>query len=532
MKNRTFKFPVLLLLTAALAVIQYYVAANVFPIRTSPLPDSKEPFVTPSDNTPVYITPSDVSSADIPLSFSDISSADISASDNTPDTTVSSTPIELDMNQYAVVCVKSGAMRAKKSTDSTLIRYLTKGKKVIVLSTEKEWYKVDYNGTVGWMYSSCLELERNPALEAVLFDPIPEPIPGQVQSLSGTATEKYIKLIAKEHSVVGLSIAVIKDGDVAYHYEYGYSVKSDKRKVTVNTKFRIASLSKVFTSMMAVKLAEDGKLDLNAHIGDILGLSVKNPKHPNSVISTKMLLTHSASFIDKSTIFSSSLKKDFNNKYSYTSAEPGTKHYYTNFGMGVAGAVVETASGQYLTDYAQTAFFNPMGIDAGFDGTKLKDTSDVADCMMRGTVDKSAKEILKAKETNEIGRNYSISAGGLLINAVDMAKVTSILVNNGVYNGKRYLSEETMKEFHTPQIKAKKFQQCIGIRQSDTILPDRTMYYHTGAAYGIFSLMAYDLEDKSGVVILSTGSLDYSDDNDIRTICSETMELIYQDILN
>ncbi len=528
MKNKTLRFLVLLFLAAVLAAVQYYVSANVLFLEKKP----------PQDQTASVLTSSDEPSGSIPSS-SDLSGTDVVSHSDSPlselsdsDATAIISPTEIDMNQYAVVCVKSCGLRKKNSTDSALIRYLTKGKKVIVLSTQKDWYKVNYNGIVGWVYSSCLELERNPDLEAVLYDPIPELIPGQVQSLSGTATEKYIKIIANKYSVAGMSVAVIKDGNVAYSYEYGYANKSAKRKITVNTKFRIASLSKVFTSMMAVKLAEDGKLDLDAHIGDILGLTVRNPNHKKAVISTKMLLTHSASFIDKETIFSAYLKKDFNNKNSYTSAKPGTKHYYTNFGMGVAGAVVEKASGQYLTNYAQEAFFNPMGIDAGFDGTKLKDKTDVADCMMRGTVYKSAKEITKKKETKEIGRNHSIAAGGLLISAVDMAKVTSILVNNGVYDGKRYLSEETLKEFHTPQIKAKKYQQCIGIRQSETILPDRTMYYHTGAAYGVFSLMAYDLDDKSGVIILTTGSKDYSDDNDIRTICSETMELIYQDILN
>ena len=358
------------------------------------------------------------------------------------------------------------------------------------------------------------------------------PVVIELKSLEGTETARKIDKIASDHSVAGLSVAVIKNGQVAYHYEYGYADVKAKREITVNTKFRIASLSKVFTSMMAMKLSEDGKLDLDKHIGTILKMTVRNPKYKKTDITTRMLLTHTASFTDRKTIFSAYIRRDFADEKSFTSSRPGKKFNYTNFGMGVAGAVVEKASGQKLTDYAQSAFFDPMGIDAGYDGTKLNDKSDVADCMVRDRVEKTAKELVRKKETQPAGQNHSLGAGGLLISSVDMAKVTTILINGGVYEDVRYLSEDTLAEFHTPHIETSKYSQCIGIRKSEKIIPGRTMYFHTGAAYGVFSLMAYDLSDGSGAVILSTGSKDYSDENGIRTICSDILENAYSDLLN
>ncbi len=520
MKKRNIRIFVLLLLFLVLLTVQVLSAC---PKHTdAKLSDTDTPAVTPSQTD--IPSQSDISFTDISVSVSDIS--DISITDTVPDA-----PVSVDLNQYATITVKSAALRKSNSADSQLIKYISKGEKVIVLDSKKNWYKVDFNGSVGWINGSCLELIRNHELEATLYDPVPQQISGEIQSLSGTATEKYIKQIASEYSVAGLSVAVIKNGDVAYHYEYGYANKADKRKVTVNTKFRIASLSKVFTSMLAVKLSDDDMLDLDKHIGDILGIKVRNPNYKKDDITTRMLLTHTSSFVDRSMIFSNSIKQDLKSEYVYSSSKPGTRHTYSNFGMGVAGAVIEKASGQYLTDYAQSTFFNPMGIDAGFDGSKLDDKTDVADCMVRDSVEKTAKELVKKKETNPVGQNHSIAAGGLLISAVDFAKVTTVLINGGVYDGERYLSESAVNEIHTPCTKAKLYTQCIGIRRSDTILPNRTVYYHTGAAYGVFSLVLYDLEDKSGVVILTTGSLDYSDDNGIRTVCSDITELIYADIL-
>lgn len=517
MKVKRIRIYFLLLLFLILLAIQVFLARPEH--TTAPASDTDAPTASETD----------LSEKDV-YSQSDISPTDtvVSSSDTSTEPTAS---VEVDLNQYATVTVKSAAMRKSGSSDAKLIRYISKGQKVIVLEYKKKWYRVDFNGSVGWVNESCLELIRNHELEATLYAPIPEQLPGEIQSLSGTATEKYIKQIAAENSVAGLSVAVIKNGDVAYHYEYGYANKADKRKVTVNTKFRIASLSKVFTSMLAVRLSDDGKLDLDKHIGDILGIKVRNPNYKNNSITTRMLLTHTSSLIDRSIIFSASIKKDLKSDDVYSSAKPGTQHTYSNFGMGVAGAVIEKSSGQYLTNYAQSVFFDPMGIDAGFDGTKLDDKTDVADCMVRDTVEKSAGEIVKKKETNPIGQNHSLAAGGLLISSVDFAKVTTILINGGVYDGNRYLSTSAVDEIHTPCIEAKLYTQCIGIRKSDNVLPNRTVYYHTGAAYGVFSLVIYDLEDKSGVVILTTGSLDYSDSNGIRTVCSDIAELVYADVL-
>ena len=77
----------------------------------------------------------------------------------------------------------------------------------------------------------------------------------------------------------------------------------------------------------------------------------------------------------------------------------------------------------------------------------------------------------------------------------------------------------------------KGFQQCIGIRKSRELIKGREMYFHNGASYGIFSLMAFDPADKSGIVIITSGAFTKRNKNTVFAICDDVMNYSYQNIL-
>lgn len=453
-------------------------------------------------------------------------------SEPTQQTSQTDAPVEVDLTQYAVAAYSDVKFRKSDSGNSTLLGYLQKGEQVILLERGSDWCKVDRGGTIGWVQRSKLDIIRNKALEAQQYPPIPAVQTGQIHDIAGTATAMYLSEVAGSYDTTGLSMAVFKNGQVAYHYEYGFSDHKKTAPVTQKTKFRVASISKVFTSMLAMKLDEDGKLDIDADLNTILDYKVRNPHYKNEIITTRMLLSHTSSFVDKSPMYSSSVVYDVENKDSYSWNKPGTSFSYCNFGMGLAGAVIEKGANMNLSKYAQQAFLTPMGIDAAYDGAYLKDTSDVADCIEFGKVSRSAAKIVEPKTERDLGYTVTLSAGGLLINSVDMARIISILACNGQYGGVQYLSPKTIEEMHTTQITTKVHEQCIGVRKSDTLIPGRTVYYHTGCSYGIFSLIIYDPVDQSGAVIIATGADDYSDDYGIRRVCSDSLEYIYEDLID
>lgn len=351
-------------------------------------------------------------------------------------------------------------------------------------------------------------------------------------SLDGTDVALRIDEIAQENRCHGLSVAVIKDGQVAYNYEYGYADKKMTREVDSDTKFRIASLSKVYTSMLGMKLVEDGKVDLDGDISDVFGFRITNPYSRNTPITLRMLLTHTSTLRDRSKyIFSGDMRYDFSDRDVFLQRQPGTGFTYSNFGMGVAGALVEKASGLQLTHYSNQVFFDRMEIDAAFNGDLLKDKENVADCILGTSLERDRQKLTSPHGDKEPGQNHTVGAGGLLISAADYARLLTVLMNNGTYNGEVFLSPETVSEILKPQFECKDFQQCIGIRRSENVLEGRNVYYHTGAAYGIFALALYDPADGTGVVVLTTGSLDRNTDIGIRKSCLHTVEAIYDGLL-
>jgi len=358
---------------------------------------------------------------------------------------------------------------------------------------------------------------------------IPEVV---MTSLEGTDLALTIDRIGQDFNCNGMSVAVIENGQVAYNYEYGYANKSKSREVNSGTKFRIASLSKVFTSMLAMTLVDDGLLDLDTDISDIVGYQVRNPHSRDGAITMRMLLTHTSSMKDKSPIFTYSLETDLLNNDSYAYCKPGELHNYTNLGMGVAGALIEKISGKVLSDYSDEAFFDGMDIDAAFNGALLEDKVNVAECMLGTNVERTEAEMVENRADKEPGENHTVAAGGLTISAVDYAKLMTVLMNDGMYKGERYISHESMEVFHTTHFECIDFEQCIGIRRSSKVLEGRTVYYHTGAAYGVYTFALYDVSDMSGIVVFSTGAYDKFDEMKIRRICIDTAEAVYAEMFS
>src|SRR5690554_3725725 len=99
-----------------------------------------------------------------------------------------------------------------------------------------------------------------------------------------------IERILKD-KVVGAQLYVYNRGE-EFKYNYGKSSIINNDFVNDNTIFRLASISKVIVAMCALKLVEEGKLNIENDISDYLGYLVRNPNHPDVVITVKMLMLH------------------------------------------------------------------------------------------------------------------------------------------------------------------------------------------------------------------------------------------------
>lgn len=209
----------------------------------------------------------------------------------------------------------------------------------------------------------------------------------------GQSLEEELEEVFESFELMGLSVAVSTHADVM---SYHYGLRDLDRQLVVNaqTKFRIASISKSFTALGIIKLADQGLIDLDADISNYLSFSVENPNFPSEPISSRMLLTHTSSLQD-GTGYASFLTATYNQNpipeltellipggEFYTSnmwrqEPPGSFFAYSNLNYGLLGTLIEAASGQRFDQYMKSEILEPLGISGSYNIQDLPDIDDL-----------------------------------------------------------------------------------------------------------------------------------------------------------
>ena len=357
--------------------------------------------------------------------------------------------------------------------------------------------------------------------------PVPQP------QLTQTDVDEALADVMEDFSAVAVSVAAIENGQLSQSGAWGWAIR-DEREMTADTKLRVASLSKVAVGMCAMAMAQEGILDLDAPLSTYWGESVQNP-YSQSQPTARTLMSHSSSVKDlEITRGLSHLTGLLSSSSAWRSMEPGNGGYwyYSNFGVCVLGTTLELASGQVLDDYFQSRFCQPLGLTASFFGGNLEE-EELATLYNPSSVGRTAAAQASEGIPDQIGDGASWYPGGLTISAVDLAKLVCILANEGEYDGEEYLSPQTVAEMETPQLsvdplESAVFDQCLILRRQEDILGRDQIYYHTGSAYGVFSLLTFDPDTGDGVVVLTTGTPRQTDEYGLYALCSQLSADLYQ----
>ena len=171
---------------------------------------------------------------------------------------------------------------------------------------------------------------------------------GKVNASDFSAAEtRRIEQVLRAHRCVGAALCAFDETGIQHTLTFGVS-HLPNTPVTPGTVFRAASVSKFITALGAMKLKEQGRLNLDIDVNEYLPFSLRHPQAPDTPITLRMLLSHTAGIHDgaaynsgivKNVPLSELLKGD-----SFTDHLPGTKWEYSNFGAGIAGAVMEAAT--------------------------------------------------------------------------------------------------------------------------------------------------------------------------------------------
>jgi CubicO group peptidase (beta-lactamase class C family) len=161
----------------------------------------------------------------------------------------------------------------------------------------------------------------------------------------------------------------------------GLANKETGRKLEANDPVRIASISKLIMALAALRLADEGKVDLDRDVSDYLGWKVRSPHYPDAPVTLAQLLSHRAGLsgtADYIIPLGESLQAKFADPASWRKGvRPGGSDnplagtdpqdfQYSNLGAPLVATVLEAASGERYDRLVERLVFAPLGVKACF----------------------------------------------------------------------------------------------------------------------------------------------------------------------
>jgi CubicO group peptidase (beta-lactamase class C family) len=351
--------------------------------------------------------------------------------------------------------------------------------------------------------------------------------------------EAKIQEAIKKYEAVGLSVAVVKKGKIIYTHSFGLKDIENNTALSENSLFRIASISKSFSATSVMQLADKGKLSLADDFSKLVGFKVRNPKYPETVITLKMVMSHTSSINDSQGYFNLDVINPAKNPdwaKCYNDYEPGKGYLYCNLNYNMTGAVIENLSGERFDQYVKHSILDPLKLYGGYCVDSL-DNRLFTTLYEYDTVSKkfTAAPMAYAPRREEL-KNYVMGystpilspTGGMKISVPDLARYMTMHMYRGEYNGVRILSK---KSSATMQAKISDEEGYgLAIRTVDNLIPGKIMKGHTGSAYGLYSTMFFQSDEKFGFVVITNGCRGtYS--NGFNDLLATTVNILYDNFI-
>src|SRR5580693_3747374 len=169
--------------------------------------------------------------------------------------------------------------------------------------------------------------------------------------------ERDIPQLLEKADVPGMSIALIRNGDLVWAGAFGVSNANTKKPVTSNTVFEAASLSKPVFAYAVLKLVDEGRLNLDTPLNKYLGnnYDVVNDKRID-LITARRVLSHTSGFPN--------WRDNDGTKTLLIHFTPGEKFSYSGEGMVYLSRVVEKITGMRFEAFMQKYALQPLGMTA------------------------------------------------------------------------------------------------------------------------------------------------------------------------
>lgn len=307
--------------------------------------------------------------------------------------------------------------------------------------------------------------------------------------------DSWLPIRVQQSGFPGLSIAIAHKGVIVYARGFGFADKEKKSKATEKTLYHIASISKTFTSVAILQLAEKGLIGLN----DKVSKHVKDFRFENKVgkledITIKQLLSNSSGvWRDGDTPHWTTGEFPKTLKWSEGTLiyKPSKEFKYSNFGFSILGEVIRSVTGMAYEEYVQKNILDVLNLTSTHPdyNSKLKD---LASGYGKQFAD-SKREKFRHFKTHAYA-----PATGFISNAIDLAKYAFYLSPQA---DESILKNDSKNKMMRPIMKSEgKDKYCLGLEKLE--INKRKVYSHSGGFQGFTSDMIFDPVNEVSVAIL------------------------------
>ena len=346
-------------------------------------------------------------------------------------------------------------------------------------------------------------------------------VAGDLQKSLQTIEEKVEKR-RTELGIPGMSLVIVKDGEIIFMKGFGYKDYEKKIAVTPDTQFAIGSATKAFTALSVLMAQDEGKLSLDDSPKKYLPYFKINDAEIDKNITIRDLLSHSSG-LNRTDLgwLTGKLNREEIVKVA-GEAKPTAKlreqFQYQNVMFVAAGEVLNAVEKKPLEKFVPERIFKPLGM--------TNSTLSIKDMKRAKDFSNGYEYNFDTKETRNLPMrdvDAIAAAGAINSSARDMANWLKFILNGGAVNGKRLISEKGYEEWTKPQMKiAGKTSYGLGWFLQDW--NGLKVVQHGGNIDGFNSMVATIPEKKLGFVMLTNVF--------VSPLGSELMPIIWDAILS
>ncbi len=325
--------------------------------------------------------------------------------------------------------------------------------------------------------------------------------------------DNWVNTGMAEWKIPGMAIGVVKDGEVIFSKGFGEKSLGSNKAVNEHTVFGIASVSKNMTAAALAILVDEGKLNWDDKVTDHIPWFELSDPWVTSQVTVRDLLIHRVGvgrmLGNRLQFMTESSRDDVIRQMRYMDFEAPFRYksVYSNVMYSVAGQLIEYIEGVSWDEFLINRLFKPLG---------MNNTTTSITQLDANTNKATPHQEIEGKTTPIQWRNWDNAgpAGGVNSTVVDLNKwMIMQLSQPGVYNNKRLISENQMREMHRPQIAYQPAdpyaaQSSYGLGWQITDYKGERIISHGGATDG-FNTFAFLVPNQNLGIVVVTNTFNY-----------------------